>query len=130
MGRIIVCVQCPLSCRLEVTPQAGKAVVAGNKCPRGLSYAEKEVINPSRTLTTTVRTCFSDFPLLSVRTEGEIPLASIFAVMQEINCFLVQKRLRPGDVVIPRLAGTDSALIATDDMTAWRQPGEQAAACH
>lgn len=125
MSKAVVCIQCPQGCRLEVTEQEGGAAVTGNRCPRGLEYARKELINPSRTLTSTVRTCYRDFPLLPVRTQGEIPLQAVFAVMREINAVLVQERLRPGDVVIGRLAGTDVSLIATDDMT-----NELAAACH
>lgn len=113
----LVCIQCPQSCSLQVERQGDEIKVTGNKCPRGRSYGEKELVSPSRTLTSTVKTCFPDFPRLSVRTEGEIPLGSVFKVMQVINGVLVSQRLQPGDVVVPRLTGTDVALIATADMT-------------
>lgn len=131
MSKTIVCIQCPLSCNLEVKGQGEGAIITGNKCPRGLKFAREEMVNPRRTLTSTVRTVYSDFPRLPVRTRGEIPLASIFPAMQEINDVLVRERLRPGEIVLPRLAGTDVALVATDDMTImgdWRD--QQSAACH
>lgn len=124
MNKELVCIQCPQGCRLKVSHRGSELVVEGNKCPRGVNYAREELTNPSRTLTTTVSTIFPDFPLLPVRTQGEIPLVQVFAAMGEINSTLVTRRLRPGDIVLPSLAGTGIALIATDDMTI----SEQAAA--
>lgn len=100
--------------------QCGDAVykITGNKCPRGRAYAIKELTNPSRTLTTTVATIFDDCPLVSVRTDGDIPLRDVFRVMQELNNYRACKRLHPGEVLIEDLAGTGVALLATGDMTA------------
>jgi len=117
MEKMLVCIQCPQGCKLTVSHSGEGVSVTGNKCPRGASYAQQEVINPCRTLTTTVRTAFVDFPLLPVRTLGEIPLKSVFGAMGEISRLVVKKRLRPGDVVLEKLYNTDVALIATDDMT-------------
>lgn len=116
MDRELTCIQCPQGCRLKISGQGGTLVVQGNKCPRGLNYAQAELTNPSRTLTTTVRTSFPDFPLLPVRTLRDVPLAQFFAIMGEINSVHVVKRLRPGDVVLSHLIGTDVPLIATADM--------------
>lgn len=125
MAKEIVCIQCPQGCRLQVSFRGQDLVVQGNKCPRGVSYAQGEVTNPCRTLTTTVGTSYADFPRLPVRTLGEVPLARIFACMEEINAVRVERRLHPGDVVIPNLAGTHVPLIATAAMVE-----EQATASH
>lgn len=116
MAKELICIQCPQGCRLQVSGRGEVLKVRGNNCARGIAYAGKELTNPSRTLTTTVRTCFPDFPVLPVRTRGEVPLARIFACMEEINAVRVERRLRPGDVVLDRLAGTGVPLIATADM--------------
>src|SRR5690554_169211 len=120
--KTLVCIECPRGCKLEVTRREGKILVSGNRCPRGQGYAERELVNPSRTLTTTVRTSFADFPLLPVRTDGEVPLDSIPALMERINTVQVSRRLLPGDVVTPQLPGTHVALIATAAMTALDTP--------
>lgn len=131
MSKTIVCIQCPQSCRLTVNMEEGRVVVAGNKCPRGIDYGQTELINPRRTLTSTVKTIFSDIPLLPVRTREEIPLAAIFTAMKEINGIVVHERLAPGDVVLSNLAGTEVALIATDSMTVRGDLlDQQSAACH
>ncbi len=112
----IICIECPLGCPLEITWQEKKLVVNGYNCPQGLLYAEKEAINPCRTLTSTVATAFDDFPRLPVRTAGEIPLQDMFTAMQVINSIYVNKRLSPGDILLENLLGSGIALIATADM--------------
>lgn len=115
----LVCIECPQSCLLEAKIQGDSFTVTGNKCPRGKAYAQKELTCPGRVLTTTVLTCFTDFPLLPVRTAGEVPLKAILSIMQVIDSVVVKERLQPGDIVIEPVPGTEVALIATDDMRVW-----------
>ena len=50
------CIMCPMGCEMTVTLEDGKFVsVTGNSCPRGAKYAETEVTDPRRMLTTTIR---------------------------------------------------------------------------
>lgn len=115
--RVITCIQCPQGCTLRVARTVAGPVVEGNRCERGRSYAEGELTNPVRTLTTTVATVFSDFPRLPARTGGDIPLAAMFRAMRAVNAIRLTERLRPGDVIVENLAGTGVPLVATDDMT-------------
>jgi CxxC motif-containing protein len=101
---------------LEAKIQDGKLTVLGQRCPKGSDYARSELLDPRRTLTSTVRTSFRDRPRLPVRTSGDIPLSQIFAAMAAINGVVVAERLRAGDMVLERLPGCDAALIATDDL--------------
>ena len=54
MKREMTCISCPVGCRLTVTVDGDKIFVEGNHCKRGVVYAENEVKNPSRTVTSTV----------------------------------------------------------------------------
>jgi CxxC motif-containing protein len=112
----ITCILCPRGCQIELTTKDGEYLVVGNKCKKGIEYAINEVTNPTRTLTSTVKTAFKDFPRLPVRTDKEVPLKDIFLFMKEINRVIVDKRLSPGDIIIDRILGTDVNLVATDDM--------------
>jgi len=114
--RELTCIQCPLSCRITVTGDGDQLTFSGNQCKQGIEYARQEIINPTRTLTTTVATAFSDFPVLPVRTAGEVPFGKIFEIMNLIRAVQVEQRLKPGDVILENIAGTDAALIATADM--------------
>ena len=54
--KVMNCIMCPMGCEMTVTLENGKfAGVTGNSCPRGAKYAETEVTDPRRMLTTTVR---------------------------------------------------------------------------
>ena len=56
MEKELICVNCPVGCRLTVTIENDTVTeVTGNSCPRGKAYAETECIRPERILTTTVR---------------------------------------------------------------------------
>ncbi len=114
--RELTCIQCPLSCRITVSGEGDQLKFTGNQCKQGIEYARQEVTNPTRTLTTTVATAFPDFPVLPVRTAGEVPLGKIFEIMKVIRAVQVEQRLKPGDVILENLAGTGTALIATADM--------------
>ena len=50
----LICINCPRGCHLEVENINGEVSVSGNFCPRGKTYAESEMFNPLRTLTTTL----------------------------------------------------------------------------
>ena len=54
--RNLTCISCPMGCPLTVVMEAGKVTsVTGNTCKRGDIYARKEVTNPTRIVTSTVR---------------------------------------------------------------------------
>jgi len=66
-----------------------------------------------RSVCSTVVTSFKDYPVIPVRTDGEIPKAKIADLMKEINAIVVDKKVKRGDVVAQNVVGTDVNLIAT-----------------
>jgi CxxC motif-containing protein len=112
----LTCIECPQGCLLKWNRQGQELIITGHSCPQGQEYAVKEVLNPRRTLTSTVSTAFADFPRLPVRTAGEIPLKDIFVAMETINSLCIDRRLKPGDIVLPDLINSGVSLIATADM--------------
>lgn len=115
--REFVCIVCPNGCRLQAETLAdGTVRVQGNTCPRGEAFGIAELTNPTRSLTTTVRTAFPAMPMLPVRTAGELPKAKLAAAMRAVNDVLIEKKLRCGDIVLRDLAGTGVDLIATESI--------------
>ncbi len=112
----MICIVCPNGCNMTVTKVADKIKVEGNTCPRGEKFAIEELTNPMRTISSTVRTTFSDYPVLPVRVSGEIPKGKIFDVMAEINKTQVVERLKIGDVVIKNVLDLGVDVIAISDM--------------
>jgi len=88
-------------------------IVEGNNCPKGLDFADKETSNPTRTLTTTVRTKFPDVPVISVRTAGEIPKNMLTKAMHELNEVIIEEELGCGDTVLEDVADTGVSVIVT-----------------
>ena len=55
----LICIVCPNGCRLHgVLTEEGKLEVTGNRCIRGNAFAGTELTNPTRSITTTVKTVF------------------------------------------------------------------------
>ena len=48
----LICIVCPKGCHLKVDEENGYKVT-GNGCPRGAVYGEKELVNPTRVITST-----------------------------------------------------------------------------
>ena len=54
--RKLTCIGCPMGCQLQVIIKDGIVEkVTGNTCKRGADYGKKEVTDPTRIVTSTVR---------------------------------------------------------------------------
>jgi CxxC motif-containing protein len=116
--KTMTCIQCPKGCRLTVTlaDDGLVASVAGNGCDLGPAWAKKEVEDPVRTLTTSVRVLRGREELVSVRTSGPIPrrlVAEAMAVARELR---VEAPVALGRVVAENLAGSGVSLVATREV--------------
>ncbi len=112
--RNLTCIGCPLGCALTAKPNPdGTYEVSGYTCKRGLDYAKKELTNPQRTVTSTVRVLGGEANVVSVRTAGDVPKNAIFQVMEAINALIVPAPIAIGDVLAEDIAGTGVALTAT-----------------
>ena len=113
----LTCIGCPLGCGLTVSMD-GKSVVSvtGNTCRRGDDYARKEVTDPRRVVTSTVRVRGGKAPVVPVRTDGDIPKGSIFACLNELKLVKANAPVRIGDVLLADAAGTGVNIIATKNV--------------
>ena len=112
--RELICIGCPLGCPVTVTIEEGQVVkVEGNTCKRGDDYARKEVTNPTRIVTSTIKVEGSRRRFISVKTKEDIPKDKIVACMQEINTIRAKAPVAVGDVLLEDVAGTKVAVVAT-----------------
>jgi len=109
----LYCITCPGGCQLTVIGSGYDMIVEGNKCEKGTEFAKQEVANPSRTLTTTVRTKFPGIPVISVRTSEEIPRNTLMDAMIELSEVVVETELGCGDTLLEDIAGTGVSVIVT-----------------
>ncbi|MDR2571769.1 MAG: DUF1667 domain-containing protein [Oscillospiraceae bacterium] len=109
----LYCITCPEGCHLTVTGSDDDMVIEGNKCDNGLNFANAEMTAPTRTLTTTVRTNFPGVPVISVRTDGEIPKDMLMEAMAVLSEIVIEEELSCGDVLLEDIAETGVSVIVT-----------------
>lgn len=109
------CIVCPNGCDIEVEMNDAKQItkVNGNLCPKGEEYVRQEVIDPRRTIASSILVKGGSMPLASVRTTEAIPKDKIFEVMEEIKKVTVQAPVQAGTVVIANVLGLGSDVIVT-----------------
>lgn len=118
-SRTVICIGCPLGCRVAVTldQKGGVKSLRGAECRQGEKYVVKELKEPVRTLTATVRTGDESFPLLPVRTSRPVPKDRLREIMAETARVKAEGPVKRGQVVVKNVAGTGADLVATAE---WR----------
>ena len=118
----LTCIICPMGCSMEVeveTNASGQKKVLSvkdNGCKRGEQYAAKELQNPTRTLTTTIKVEGGELPLVPVKTAGEVPKASLLQCMEVVRRASCKVPVKRGDVLIYDLLGTGVNVVACADI--------------
>lgn len=112
--RHLTCIECPMGCQICVTLDGIEVVsVEGNNCIRGDRYSRKEVVSPTRTVTSTMVITNGSLSRISCKTESDIPKDKIFDVMNEINHVKVSAPKKIGDILIKNVAETGVSVVAT-----------------
>ena len=113
----LICIGCPLGCPLTVEMEGNEVKsVSGNTCPRGDAYAKKELTNPTRIVTSTVRVTGGKLAMVSVKTASDIPKDKIFDCVKALKDVEVPAPVKIGDVIVENVAGTGVNVIATKNV--------------
>ncbi len=112
--RELICIGCPMGCPVTVQMNGTQVIsVSGNTCPRGDAYARKEVTNPTRIVTSTVKVEGGSVGMVSVKTKEDIPKDKIFDCVRALKDITVKAPIRIGDVMLADAAGTGVDVVAT-----------------
>ena len=117
----LICIGCPMGCQLSVEWCAGPAAtrriirISGQQCARGTTYAQDEILQPRRMVTSLIAIPGRDMPL-SVRTRTPIPKKLIFDCLRVIRQTVVQPPVHQGDCIIANILDTGVDVIATRDL--------------
>ena len=112
--RELICIGCPMGCPVTVEMKGTQVIsVSGNTCPRGDAYARKEVTNPTRIVTSTVKVEGGSVGMVSVKTKEDIPKDKIFDCVRALKDITVKAPIRIGDVILADAAGTGVDVVAT-----------------
>ncbi len=112
----MTCILCPRGCIITAAmdDDAHDAVtIDGAGCAKGNLWAEKEVSCPMRTLCTSIRVTDSSIPLVSVKTDCEVPLESIPEIMKEVRSCCIDAPVSIGQVLMHNPAGIPCKIVAT-----------------
>ena len=116
MKRDLICVACPLGCPITVEYEGTEVFsVTGNTCKRGDAYARTEVVNPTRSLATSVKVNGGVHPVVPVRSSQPVPKSMMFECMKVINAASIDAPVRIGQVIIPNILDTGADIIATNN---------------
>ena len=115
--RNLTCIGCPMGCPLTVKLEDTEVInIEGNTCKRGAVYGKKEVTNPTRIVTTTVRVSGGAETVVSVQTKEDIPKGKIFECVKALKTVEVPAPVHIGDVLLEDVAGTGVDIVATKNV--------------
>lgn len=118
----LTCIICPMGCSMEVEVETNaggqKKVISvkDNGCKRGEQYAAKELQNPTRTLTTTIKVEGGVLPVVPVKTAGEVPKNMLLQCMEVVRRASCRAPVKRGDILLYDLLGTGINVIACADV--------------
>jgi len=102
----MICIVCPVGCSLAVEKNDDSAlIISGNKCPRGIVYANEEITAPKRVVTATCaisgnKNAQNPLRRVPVKTNIPCPREKIKLLLADIYKTSVTLPVRVGDKVI------------------------------
>lgn len=115
--RELICISCPMGCPLTVELEGQEIVnITGYTCKRGEVYGRKEVTNPTRIVTSTVKVEGGKTDMVSVKTREDIPKDKISECVKALKGITVKAPVRIGDVILSNVAGTGVDIVATKEV--------------
>ncbi len=109
------CICCPIGCELTIKKDnsipSGYSV-KGHSCRRGKEYGIKEMTEPNRVVTGTIKIKKSHISRLPVKTSEPIPNNKIKEVLNYFNSIEVSAPIKRGEVVFKGLLNGNIDLIA------------------
>lgn len=113
----LTCINCPMGCALTIEMEGGEVIsVSGNTCKRGDTYGRKEVTDPTRIVTSTVKVIDGKEQMVSVKTKQDIPKGKISECITALKNVQVNAPVRIGDVIVADVAGTGVDIVATKNV--------------
>ena len=90
--------------------------MTGYSCERGIAYGKKELVNPTRVITSTVKLVKGIHPRCPVKTNSDIPKGMISQAMTLLDHLELTSPVMVGQVVVKDICGTGVDWVATRTM--------------
>ena len=109
----LICIACPMGCRILVSRSHGDVVVAGHGCKRGEAYAREETLSPKRIVTAVVFSPSGDPRYVPVKTDKPVPRDRIAHLLKAIYRIKLQPPVSAGTVILKDFEGTGVNVVVT-----------------
>jgi len=116
MEKNLICIVCPIGCRLKVSGTEDNLKVIGAKCDKGTPYARNEIFNPHRVVCTTVKIKGGIHPVIPVKTDKPIPEKYKLEAVRAVSSIELTSPVKMGDIIMSDLFGTGVNIVAERDM--------------
>ena len=109
----LICISCPRGCHLKVEKINDEVVVEGNLCPRGKTYAVNELLNPLRTITTTLPINSKNYSRIPVISSSPLPKDKMMDVMRYLKDVDVKAPIKINDVIVKNILGLNVNIVSS-----------------
>lgn len=112
----IRCIVCPEGCQLQAEYDAdSKKVISleGYNCKKGIKFAEAEISNPLRTLTTTISIDSGISQRLPVRSSTPAPKEKIASMVKAVKQTRAKAPVKMGEIIMADVLGTGVDIISS-----------------
>lgn len=110
----IICTVCPNGCEINVAELSTENCnIEGYKCEKGREYAEQEIANPARILTTTIKIKNGLIKRLPVRSENPVPKDKILQIIGKVRGIEIEAPVEEGDIIIENILGMGINITAS-----------------
>jgi Uncharacterized protein with conserved CXXC pairs len=114
----IICTVCPNGCEINIIELDTKSYnIKDYKCERGKEYAEQEITNPARILTTTIKIKNGLIKRLPVRSKNPVPKDKIFRIIERIKGVEIEAPVEEGDIIIENILNMGINVIASKSIS-------------
>ncbi len=107
----MTCIVCPVGCHLSIDTETHE--VDNANCKRGERYAKKELLNPTRMLTSTVKINSVHQRRMPIKTTDAIPKDKLFELMDLLDEIDLKVPVNLGEVVIKNVFDTGVDVVTT-----------------
>lgn len=113
MEKEFICIVCPKGCHIHVN---NNNEISGYSCPRGLNYVKQELVDPRRTLTSTIKVNSTTIRVCPIKSSDTLPKDKIFQAMEIINKKSIDLPIKLHQVIIKNILNTGIDIISTKEI--------------
>ncbi|MDH8679837.1 DUF1667 domain-containing protein [Fusibacter bizertensis] len=113
-----ICISCPIGCHLVIKENdsndlsESKYIITGNRCAKGVKYAEEEMSNPTRIVTTTIAVQDGVVKRLPVKSNAPLDKSIIFDVCIELSHIVCRAPIILGETVLSNVLNSGVDIVA------------------